>query len=104
MPSRNRRTGLTTSTRGDRSSEPPRNPAFRQYRDRALALRTFSETHVGTTWDYVAVGRWGPYGYHTGWRPWPRPYLVRTTFVPTEAADRGSSRVARNRRPGPDSL
>jgi hypothetical protein len=32
------------------------------------------------------------------------PYLVRTTFVPTEAADKGSSRVARNRRPGPDSL
>src|SRR5689334_20823542 len=53
--------------------------AIRTYRDQFLALRTFGETHVGTTWDYTPVGRWGPYGYHTGWRAWPRPYVVRTT-------------------------
>ena len=32
------------------------------------------------------------------------PYRLRTTFVPTDAADSESSRVARSRSPGPDSL
>lgn len=67
---------LELAPRDDRGAD---GRAIRTYREQFLALRTFGETQVGTTWDYTPVGRWGPYGYRTGWRAWPRPYVVRTT-------------------------